>query len=252
MFKLNANIAEIVGFFVADGCLQKNYICFWGNLSEDRNFYDYYLKKLFKQSFDINIKPHEKKSNSVYGFYVCNKEILNFFKKDLGFNPGSKTYSVRVPEIIMGNEDNLIIAAFIRGFCAGDGCLTFGKCYGNCKEILSKINTYPRIQLVSVSKDLIEDISVLLNRLGIKHFISKRNSRKVNEVDSYLLQISGKKRLEKWMEIIGFSNANHQTKYEIFKKHGFVPPFTTYEDRKKILKGEICPFSFYGPVAQPG
>ncbi len=250
--EITPELVEIVGFFVADGSLQKNYICFWGNISEDRHFYDIHLKNLFKVAFNVEINPHEKKSNSVYGFYVCKRGVLDFFKEPLGFNVGSKTYIVRVPKIILNSNNKEIISAFIRGFCAGDGCLTFGKCYGNCRKILSQIHTYPGIQLISVSYNLIKDISFLLDKLDIQHFISKRNSRKVNEVDSYLLQISGKLRLSKWVKLIGFSNDNHQSKYEIFKKHGFVPPFTTYEDRKKILRGELDPYSFYGPVAQPG
>ena len=145
----------------------------------------------------------------------------------------------------MDSEAPKIWSSFIRGFSDCDGSLNFGKRYGACQKILRIVHTYPRIQLKSVSHSLIKDISDLLGRLDIKHFTCSLRSLKENERDCSLTQISGKKRLEKWMDIIGFNNPVQQTKYEIFKKHGFVPVNTSLSQRKGILKGRISPWSFY-------
>lgn len=242
---LNREISEIVGLFAADGSMQKEHISFWGNPKADKDFYDKHMKNLFLEAFDINIRPHEKKSNFVYGFYICDKKIINLFNKKLGFPIGCKTYSVKVPEIIYKNRDKEIISAFIRGFFAGDGCLNFDKRYANDQKILKIIHTYPRIILKCVSEEIICQLSDMLNYLGIKNFVSIKNSKKKNEVNSYALQVSGKKMLEEWNKKIGFSNQNHTTRYEIFKKYGFVPSNTTYDQRIKILEDKLDPWSFY-------
>lgn len=243
--EITPEISEIAGLFAADGSMQKEHICFWGNPKADRDFYDKHLTKLFYNAFKINIRPHEKQSNYVYGFYICKKEIINFFNKVLEFPIGKKTYTVKVPKIIYHNDNKDILRAFLRGFLAGDGCLTFDKRRGKAQEILKIVHTYPRIQITSVSKEIILQLSQMLLKLNIKNTIHKRENKKENEVDSYMLQVSGKSRLNKWIKEIGFSNSNHYSRYEIFKRYGFVPPYTSYEERIKMIEGKLDPWSFY-------
>ena len=242
---VNKEIAELAGIFAADGSMQKKHICFWGNPKADRDFYDYHLKELFLKAFDICIRPHEKQSNSVYGFYICNKKIISYFNEILGFPIGSKTYSLEVPKMIYQNNDKEITSAFLRGFFAGDGCLNFDKRYGKHRRILKIIHTYPRIQINCVCKKLMYQLSDMLYMLGIENFVSKKTSKKENEADSYMVQVSGKPRLTKWAELIGFSNLSHYSRYKIFLQYGFVPPNTTFEERMKILSNKLNPNSFY-------
>mgnify|MGYP006312776507 CR=1 FL=1 len=44
--KINPGIAELAGFFAADGSMSENHISFWGNPESDKLFYDFYLKKI--------------------------------------------------------------------------------------------------------------------------------------------------------------------------------------------------------------
>jgi len=243
--KINKKIAELAGIFAADGSMQKNHLCFWGNPSSDRDYYNTILKEIFLNEFKIKIRPHEKKSNQVYGFYVCDKNVINFFNKNLNFPFGKKTYSLEIPEKIYKSDNKEIKKAFIRGFFAGDGCLNFDKRYAKDQKILKIIHTYPRIQIRCVSQKIIDQISEILKDIGIKNFVRTTKSKKENEVDSYNLQVSGKIRLELWNKKIGFSSLNHSSRYEIFKKHGFVPSNTTQEERLKILKSNLNPWSFY-------
>ncbi len=249
---ISVEIAEIAGIFAADGSMQKSHICFWGNPKADRDFYDNYMKQLFMKAFNIQIRPHEKKSNFVYGFYVCNKEVISFFNEILNFPFGSKTYLVEVPGIIYNKDDKKILSAFLRGFFSGDGCLNFDKRYGSdYQRILTIIHTYPRIQINCVSRKIIYQLSEMLHRLDIKNFVSRKIHKKSNEVESFMLQVSGKKRLEKWVKEIGFPNESHYSRYQIFKKYGFVPPKTTMEQRIKILRNELDPNSFYKEISGP-
>ena len=133
----------------------------------------------------------------------------------------------------------------LAGLFAADGCLNFDKRYAKDQAILRVIHTYPRIQIHCVSQRIILQMSKMLKRFEIKNFVSVKKSIKDNEVNSYMLQVSGVKMLEKWVEEIGFSNKSHLTRYEIFKKVGFVPSNTSYEQRLRILDGELDPWSFY-------
>jgi len=245
MKDITPGIAELAGAFAADGSMQKEHICFWGNILEDRLYYDIVLKSLFLEEFGVEVRPHDKKSNSVYGFYVCNKSIIKYFVETLGFKPGKKTYDVKAPRVIMKSQDPLIWAAFIRGFCDCDGTLSFGKRYGNYHKVYKIIHTYPRIQIKSVSNEIISDISELLNRLNIKHITCVLRKTRPNETDSKLIQISGVPRLEKWIDLVCFNNHVQFTKYEIFKNYGFVPPSTNIAQRQAILEGSIDPLDFY-------
>ena len=125
--------------------MQREHLCFLGNISENREYYNNLIKHLFKVAFKIDVNPHEKPSNFAYGFYLCNKDVIKYFNELLGFSFGSNTHIVRVPKIIMNSDKPTIWSAFIRGFCDSDGCLNFDKRYGNDQGILKIIHTHPRV-----------------------------------------------------------------------------------------------------------
>ncbi len=242
--KLTPDMSELAGLFAADGSMQKEHLCYWGNPKADKEYYDLHLKTLFQKMFNIEINPHLKKSNGVYGFYICNKGVLDYFHNFFGFPVGSKTYTVEVPKVVL-NNNNQVKAAFIRGFFAGDGCINFMRRYGESyKEILKIIHYYPRIQIQSVSSRIILQVSNMLKDLSIKNFVTTRKD-KTKTVNIFSVNVYGKERLERWIKKIGFSNPNHSSRYEIFKRIGFVPPNTTYLQRLQILKGQLNPWSFY-------
>ena len=70
---LTEDFAEILGMFAADGSMQEGHICMWGNIYEDKEYYDEIVCKLFSKVFNKKVVAHEKKSNSVYGIYICDK-----------------------------------------------------------------------------------------------------------------------------------------------------------------------------------
>ena len=163
----------------------------------------------------------------------------------MGFS-NNKTYNVKVPEEILNSNDEEIIAAFIRGFTDCDGCLNFVKRYEKGYiEFKKKYHTYPRIYITSVSERVIEDISLLLNKLGLNHSRHISKKKKANEKDAHTITIRGNERLKKWIEKIGFNNHAKTTKYLIWKKFGFCPSYTNINQRKLILKNELNPHSFY-------
>jgi len=241
--KLTEEFSEILGMFAADGCLQNEYICMWGNIYQDKDYYDKIVCSFFSKVFGKKVTAHEKKSNSVYGFYLCSKKVVKLFR-ELGFS-NNKTYNVKIPQIILDAKDKKIYSAFIRGYADCDGCIDFLKRKGKYKPFKLKYNSYPRIWIVSVSHEMIKQISKLLIILNIKHTVINRKSSKETEKDAKVIAIRGPKRVEDFMKRIGFNNPGHYTKYLIWKKFGMCPPRTTLEQRKLILKNQINPFSFY-------
>lgn len=248
MHEVNTVIAEIAGVFAADGSMQEAHICFWGNPIEDKEYYDLVLKDLFKKAFAIDIRPHLKESNGVYGFYVCKRPVLDYFKNTLEFKPGPKTSTVIVPRVIMESNDIEIQKAFIRGFMAADGCLNFFRRKGSASEFNKKFRTAPRISIASVSKRAIQELHEVLETIGIKNCVQLQKSKNLAWKDTFRIFVNGRQRIEKWNYLIGFSNPRDKTKYDLFQKFGFVPPFTSIQQRYKILNKELDIYSLYqGP-----
>ncbi|MDO8647699.1 MAG: LAGLIDADG family homing endonuclease [Candidatus Diapherotrites archaeon] len=248
MQEITPEISEIAGVFAADGSMQEKHICFWGNPIEDKEYYDNVLGELFKKAFGIEIRLHEKKSNGVYGFYVCKKHVLDYFKNELGFKPGPKTYTVQVPKIILESNDLKIQKAFVQGFMSADGCLTFYKRGGTASNFNKKYNVCPRIMLSSVSEKIILQLQEILNKIEINSFIMKAKSANPKWKDNIILYVNGTERVKRWNELIGFSNPKDKTKFEIFKQFGFCPLKTSIFQRYKILNNELSIYDFYqGP-----
>ncbi len=241
--KVIEELCEVLGMFSADGGLQKKYICIWGNIKEDRDYYDKVVCPLFSKVFEKKIIAHEKKSNSVYGFYICDKKIVNFLRK-MEFS-NNKTYNVKVPNIILSNNNQNLYAAFIRGFVDCDGYISFMKRKGKYQLFKRKFNTYPRIGIKAASKNIIKDLSYMLKKLDIEHTINVYRSKKLNWADIYIIEIRGKTRIMNYINKIGFNNPSQYSKYEVWKKFGFCPPSTTIKQRKLILQNKLDPYSFY-------
>lgn len=243
--ELTKELCEVLGIFAADGSMQDSHICMWGNITEDREYYDELVCPLFSKIFNKTIHAHEKKSNSVYGFYVCGQKAVETLK-EFGFCK-KKTYTVKVPKVILESEDLLFYSSFIRGFADCDGYISFLKRKGKYCEFKRKFHTYPRIGIKIASKDMIEEISLMLKKLGILHTLRTEKSRAPNLSDIYSIEIRGKERTEKYISLIGFNNSAQYSKYLVWKKFGFCPAKTNIKQRQLILANKLDPCSIYAP-----
>jgi len=244
MEMITEELSEILGMFAADGNLQENHISIWGNIHEDKKYYDEIVCPLFSRVFNKIVIAHEKKSNSVYGFYICDKKVIDTFK-EFEFTK-RKSESVRAPKEILLSNDSKIISAFIRGFTDCDGCLNFMKRYEKGYNLFKRTyHTYPRICIRIISKEMIEDLSYLLKKLNIKHNLSTYKSKQQNARDSWIITIRGNTEINNWMNKIGFNNHSKNTKYLIWKKHGFCPTPSNLSQRELILKEQLDPKTLY-------
>ncbi len=210
--KINPKISELIGMHVGDGTLYKtNRGLVWelrGNLNE-KDYYENNVATLLNSVFKIEFMPKFRSGgkNGCIGIQTSKKEVTSFFV-DCNFKPGRKTYSVRIPKYIMGSND-MVKLAFIRGYFDTDGCLRFDKNKG-------RLNKYPKIEFESASKQLIVDLSKMLDNLGFKYYVWR-------DRNAYKLCIAGKKMLEKWIKKVKPGNSKHLNKYRLFLKQGFVP-----------------------------
>ena len=119
----------------------------------------------------------------------------------------------------------------MRGLFDTDGTIYFDK----NRSAKIKLNNRPAIKIGTVSERLSNQIFNLLIKMKFhprktKPYQGKRDKNKV-----YSILIYRKNDIIKYIDEIGFKNPKHYTKWLVFKKQGFCPPYTTLDERKKIL-----------------
>src|SRR3989344_1308648 len=221
-----------------------------GDFKEDKEHYDDYIAPLFNKEvmlplfnrsvgFVYNIKKN------FYGISVESVKIEKFLNY-LGIPSGAKS-ELFIPNWIKVNSE--YAKRFLRGFFDTDGSIF---CQKNYSIKNNSKHTQVRISLVSTSLNLMNEIYTLINLLGIKSLLRLRKAKPYKDryvrKDSYVVSICGGIQVTKWFEYIGSKNPKHITKYQVWKKFGFCPPFTNLETRKKMLKNELSPYLYLSGV----
>lgn len=236
--KFTPDLAEVCGIHAGDGYLRnKNYkreLDISGSV-EEKPYYDAHVVPLFSRVFGIEIKGRMFSSRGTYGFVIRNRKVVETMH-ELGFPYGKKSLIVRIPKFVLETRNPQIKSAFLRGFFDTDGCLYFVKrSSGKYSKFKMTHHYYPHLSLVSVSKNLIDDLRSLLKNLGIHCGFRKYVSKKKNENISYTLSILGNTYLEKWMTLININNPLKSSRYKLWKKYGHCPSNTTFEERLLML-----------------
>lgn len=250
MKELTPELAEICGIHAGDGYLRneghRRELDISGSV-EEIDYYNNHVKSLFEAFFNLKVNTRLFPHRNTYGFVIRDKKIIEFVHK-LGFPYGSKSAVVRIPKKILESENSLLHTRFLRGLFDTDGNINFKKRYGNYIDFKKTHHVYPVITLSTTSVGLAEDIIVLLNKLTIRFsFFIETKSRKPTENPSHRIMINGVAGVEKWMQMIGMKNEIKSSRYEIWKRFGFCQPFTTFEQRKSILNGDLDIYQI-GPV----
>lgn len=246
--KMSANLAEICGIHAGDGYLRddgkRRELEISGNIQE-KEFYTKNVAPLFKKVFNIDVKLRPFLSKKTFGFVIRNKEVIGYFNKFLRFPLGRKTTIVKVPNKVLITKSKKIYAAFLKGLFDTDGCLSFsrrGKTYSVFKR---RYHVDPRIIFSTVSRNLSKDIQYMLRFLEIpfcKYVVLPKNR---NELKKYVFRIVGKRRLLLWLKVVGFKNPIQLTRYKVWRKYGFSPPYTTVLERQDILNNKTDIYSYY-------
>lgn len=200
-------------------------------------------------TFNLSLTGKFFPSRGTYGIVVRERAVLERFK-EMGFPSGNKSLIIHVPDLIKYSKNQEIITHFLRGYFDTDGCVCFRNRKGgeSYSEYQQKYHYHSRILLTSVSEYLIEDLKVMLTTLSFKFNVSCRTPKQHNWNKAFTIAIVGKDNLERWIALIGMKNTAKLSRYLIWKKFGFNPPHTTFEQRINILDRKISPFELYGPV----
>lgn len=247
--EINSNISEICGAIIGDGWIESRETALYitGNKVEDKDYYDFALGPLFSETF-LDVQPKLYPYWSVYGFHIYNQNTIRTILQ-LGIPKGYKADIVEFPDWVFSSEE--IMSAAIRGYFDTDGNFSCKRCYGKYdNKFRKKYHCQPRIEIVSISKNLILQTYYILNTLGITP--SKVSVRKGGFIcnkkcqDAYRIRIDKLGDIKLWFEELRLSsNPKHITKYQIWKKFSFCPPKTTLNERKEILNNSLDPYSYY-------
>lgn len=253
---LTPELSYLIGVHVGDGTMNiyrrkdgfnGHPIGYSGHLIDEEEFHVRIIKSLFKKLFNKNmsVRFDRRKNHSCINSYTNSKGIITFLNKVIGIPLGSKR-DISIPKIIKQSSKE-IKKEFIKGLGDTEFSLVFKKRHKDK-------HYYPVISLSTQSKNLQKDIIEILIEFGFNPwYISEYpTSRNGKPLFTNQINLNGLNNLNLWMKEIGFNSEKHLTKYQVWKRFGFCPPYTNIIERRKILKGEIDINSYYGPVAQPG
>jgi hypothetical protein len=249
MLKLNAELAELCGAFLGDGWIEsrKSVMYIAGDIREDKEYFDLHLGPLFSREI-CEITPQLFIYWNVYGIRCCKRKAISKCI-DAGFQPGKKVYLAKIPDWIVTSEDKDLWIGVLRGIFDTDGCFYCDKSRSSPDAWRKTYHCRPEIHIVSCSEQLLLQMQCLLVKLEIDSILAIHGvegySNARNRSRTYYLRIRKIDQVKKWFDIIGSNNPRHKTKFELWKKFGFVPPRTTLSQRKDILSGEMDPYTYY-------
>ena len=192
-------------FFDNNKGYQKGIYQLRGHIDDDREHYLNRIKPIFKLLYGFDVSLRVMPSTRVFGFQIwCNK--LVDFKKGLGL-PLGKKFDIEIPLVFL--ESDKLKSAVIRGIFDTDGCVYLQPKYGKL---------YPRLEIVTISKKLSEQLLRSLNDLGLRTTCYSSSSNILNRMKVYKITVRGVEMFDRFMEIIKPANPKHIRQYILFKE----------------------------------
>ena len=234
---LSPELAYFIGVHVGDGTIPlykkqpQHYMGYTGHLIDEYAFHINTIKPFIKNLFnkEVKIQKDLRKNRTSIRTYFRSKAIFYFLSEVIGLTVGSKSNS-GIPTIIK-NSNEIIKINFIKGLIDTDGSLTFKRKYRN-------LHYYPTISLASKSRQLIEDANIILKELGFEtslNHISYLDSRTKLVYTRSTVELNGINNLSLWINKVGFNSNKHLTKYRVWEKFGYCPPYTNIYQRIEML-----------------
>lgn len=238
---LTPELAEIIGIILGDGHLihNKKYalttmylLVIAGSLSEDLDYYTNKINPMFSDLFNSKFKIASRRDDEL--IVRLNSKAITTFFKNLGIKSGNKTDDNFIPKIVL-NSNNDIKKGLIRGVFDTEGTITFKKDY------FGK-HSKPIVSVKMKSEKFILQLKKLLEELGFNPKLYREDyfDRRFDKLSiRHRIDLAGKKKLQRYLKVIGFRNPRHFTKIAIWRKFGFYPPRLVYQQRTGILDGKL-------------
>ena len=254
----NYSLGLLTGFITGDGTLSRNHsnkqTAHIDLYNEDINLKDIIFDKLKEaiteyKDLDKNINKDEELQMPKEFNHTKNSKKIRFSSVKLGrileekysFTKDSK---LRVPEFIFRGKEEAV-KGYLQGLFTSDATVNIIKNDG--------IATFA-IQLASISKELLEDVQILLSNFGIRskitkmreggdtHFVYKDKEYISKEL--YRLNLNGHNAI-KFIEDIGFLGAKQAKAYEVLKQREELG-YPRYGRKKEHFEVEIETIEFVG------
>jgi len=213
-------LAEFIGILTGDGYMNKygkyfSLLEIAGDSLLDKEYLSTYVSPMIKSLFNLEPKIIFRKKQRTMYLRLMSKGINNYLL-NVGFKEGKKE-QIGIPSWVLENKD--FMKSFIRGLADTDGSLVLL----NRKQ--KKYTFYPRVQIASISKVLVITTSNWLKEQGIslsimKEYKTLKYKGETKDHQLYRIHISGRKNLEKWMQLVSFRNERHLSKYKKYKESG--------------------------------
>lgn len=214
---MSSELAEVIGVFIGDGCFSEftnsnnrriSTVMFTGSWKNDSEYYSNLIYPLISAEFGSKSKPYLRKDDLSVRYFIYKKYFVDWIR-NLGFTPGPKAGTVRIPDEIL--KDRALYLPCIRGIFNTDGCIyrRYSKKYKNHPKHYS---TYANIEFRMKSKVLLMQIKELLLKENItsnKLYSSKNGCN--------ILRITDQTSVEKFVKIIGFNHSHHIERYNSIK-----------------------------------
>ncbi|MEK6935537.1 MAG: LAGLIDADG family homing endonuclease, partial [Nanoarchaeota archaeon] len=190
---LNEKFAQFLGYFLGDGCMEKNRVTFF----EQRKELALAYKKLIDGLFNTKCSYRFRESKNYYQLRVYSLELAKLIKNE--FPELAYAVNSKMPVKILKSPDN-ILASFIKGFFDAEGYVSGG-----------------RVALGINNKLLARQLHFCLLRLGIVSSINEYDNRRnpYSKNIRYTLAIDDFKCLNVFENLIGFSSSEKNNKLKI-------------------------------------
>ncbi|MFH1396376.1 MAG: LAGLIDADG family homing endonuclease [archaeon] len=213
----SCELAEFIGILTGDGYMNKygkyfSIVEIVGDPRFDKAYLENHVTNMINNLFNLKPKVDFKRTQNLMSIRLMSKGLNNYLEL-VGFKSGKKG-QIGIPSWILENDEYMKF--FIKGLVDTDGCLTLL----NRKH--KNFNFYPRVQITSISKSLIDDVGTWLSNQGFSVCLmkdcGKRTYKGVTKIhEGYRFNINGYTQLQVWMNLIGFRNKRHLDKYEKLK-----------------------------------
>lgn len=229
--KLSELLAEETGMHIGDGTMgvyNKRYrFAMEGDAEEDREYYFYWVKKVYSQLYNLNVNLRAFKER--YGFQAGSKAIVTFKHTTLGLPYGKKGNIVGIPSLIM--RSSLFAKACLRGLFDTDGCIWFEK--KNHKDT----PWYPRIEFNLTSKMLIDQIARILQAMEFNYSTWSIVPKKKKWSKTYMISLKGEENLKRWFKEVRPRNPKFIIRFLIWEKLGYCPRKSISELKTVLNEG---------------
>ncbi|MDP7505863.1 MAG: LAGLIDADG family homing endonuclease [Candidatus Woesearchaeota archaeon] len=183
---LNEELAQFLGYFMGDGCIETDRITFF---EQDRQVALSYKNK-YDKFFHINSSYKFRESKNHHQIRFTSRPLVRLIKEE--FPEIKKALDSEVPNKILESSDN-VVASFLRGFFDAEGYTTYSR-----KQVALGIN----------NKRIIQQLQLIFLRFGIISSLHEYDNRRnmYSNNPRFTLDITEKKSLELFKRYVGFTS----------------------------------------------